>query len=222
MKTVLLWLLMACAFTIQSKEFSFPALTQEALTQIIAYQEVYPERPMTITITGKQTVFGACSAYVQKTATTLHSISLQNIALKGLASLFGATVLSYTFIAYFIYRVYRLLAKISSWLAWNDHVQEHDMVEEAKQYLARTALEQSLLNEALVTRSGLVARKVSRKEIQEQKQLLEQYLALTNILKKYKLRALFAYDQTKEDQLRYALAMLSVALETSSMQDERC
>jgi len=80
-------------------------------------------------------------------------------------------VLSYTFIAYFIYRVYRLLAKISSWLAWNDHVQEHDMVEEAKQYLARTALEQSLLNEALVTRSGLVARKVSRKEIQEQKRM---------------------------------------------------
>lgn len=207
MKKCMVVLFMIFTGDIQSKDFSFSEFSQKAINEMHAYKTSHPEEDLHVTFVGEKTLMNQCNSYVQKTALFLNNFSMQNVFLKGIASLLGATVLSYGVIAYFIYRVYSLIGRISSWLAWNTEVHEHDMVEEAKQYLARSLAQEPITRSSL----GNLKQKQYLKKLKDEEKLIRLYLSLNRILKKYNIRAFFFYDENKEKQLEHALQILTTA-----------
>lgn len=202
-----LWLVLLCTTAIESKNISTPALTPEVVQELYDLQKKDPYGRHTLDITGQPGLRNTWNYYVQSTASTLYNLSLTNLLLKSIASLFGMTMLSYAFIAYFIYRVYDLIYKISSWLSWNEEVKSHDMIAEAQHYLKRTQ-QQLEDTQKVVTRTKPIDSYLCLEKIKEEEKLLRLYLRLNDFLKKRNLRFLFIYDQEKEKQITHALSLL--------------
>ncbi len=216
-----IWFFLLCVANCRGENFSFTALTPEDLKTIMDYQQAHPYGRFTINITGQPGLRNTWNYYVQNTAQFLYNISPQNIVLKGFASLFGMTMLSYVVIAYFIYCVYDLISKIRSWLSWNKEVHSHDMISEAQQYLKKTQCQlEDDAQHALITRSKKISPDLCLEKIKKEEKMLRLYMKLNTLLKNKHIRFLFDYDEEKENQIAYALSLLHEAASLNEKRDE--
>ena len=215
---MILWFIVfLCTSCTASSDLSFRALDDPAIRAIQALLRKNPDKIVTVSFTGDPSVKKTFTYFVQNTASFLYTISPQNILLKCTASLLGVTTLSYFFVAYFIYRVYGIIARITSWLSWNQELHTQDMIEEAKHYLER---KQRMQQDRKIVRSKhdhdmFIA------TIQEEENLLRLYIFLNKRLKHYGLRSLFMYDEKKETCIENALVLLQCASELDRKRSEQ-
>lgn len=201
MKMMLIAVCLLMPYTAHTKSFSISTKDFSGIQRYISQHDAGEN--VTIDVITEKSI----SQHVQDAAVFLNSLTLQNVLLKGATTIFGATALSYSFIAYFIYRVYQLVAKINSWLSWNTEAHHHNMIEEAKMYLHRTLDEQTSIKR---TRSQ-DPYYICLQEIKREEKLLRLYVQLNTFLKKYRLRALFAYDPEKEQHIEHVLQVINEA-----------
>jgi hypothetical protein len=188
-----------------------PDLTPSSIAQLHSFSKNNPG-PFTIEVVPQQKWMEAMAGFVIAPFTALrNALSLKNVSLTILSGALSLGWVSYLLCTYLIYKTYRLLKNVHSWVNW---CSDDDLLSDYEALYRK-------INHHKRARNATKNPSLMLITLQQEKELIASYLRLDSFLKAHHLRHYFPHaEKATHKQIERAYAKLQKAQELLTVRNK--